>query len=423
MALAVCTLTLAVLGCHRPRVAERRECPHDWNWDSLRTGRHWEPFTLATDAAGNKQLAIPDAIQNIPEFHDCQRFIVGDSTTKQLRYDSLFAIFASFRLDSLFRDTSPAPLRREPVSTPSASAQPVAIPTAEIYAEGSYAPLGIKPQLNCLFLTRQGSAWRAKMVPVGGDDARCRSTSAFPDITGTDLEVRPVMVAGLSDADYPPVARWDWDERKAQQYIGIKCGAAWCEVGAPGFVPSPAHPERVTDGMPPGERRIYEVKGWYDEQYLAVRAGTRTVPSSILGTVFPDQRLGEYDDQSFTPAATPGAPKPWLPGAAAMLRGGTPTELDAYRRKLDFKPSSATGPLNPIGLCFGSRQQCAVPAAVSGTGQWWARIGASGGKHVSVTRCNLTIDPPGTARWRWSVKDEGVWMRCAKGCCEVIGLQ
>jgi hypothetical protein len=37
------------------------------------------------------------------------------------------------------------------------------------------------------------------------------------------------------DKDIPPVARWDYDTANHQQYIGLRCGGEWCEVGHSGF--------------------------------------------------------------------------------------------------------------------------------------------------------------------------------------------
>jgi Big-like domain-containing protein len=50
----------------------------------------------------NAELSPAGPITNIPEFHDCQRFVSSDGTS----FDSLFAIFASFRLDSVTRALS-----------------------------------------------------------------------------------------------------------------------------------------------------------------------------------------------------------------------------------------------------------------------------------------------------------------------------
>jgi len=49
--------------------------------------------------------------------------------------------------------------------------------------------------------------------------------------------------------------------------------------------------------------------------------------------------------------------------------------------------------------------------------------GAQGCTHVlNVLRTDHNnVQPPGTARFLWDPNDEGVWMRCADGCCKVSG--
>ena len=53
---------------------------------------------------------------------------------------------------------------------------------------------------------------------------------------------------------------------------------------------------------------------------------------------------------------------------------------------------------------------------------WWAVV-VKPSKEVSY-RCvyrtdHGTIPVPGTARWRWVLNDETIWVRCANGCCQV----
>src|SRR5207245_9510779 len=96
-----------------------------------------------------------------------------------------------------------------------------------------------------------------------------------------------------NDAAYPPVARWDWDPAHHEQYIGIKCGVAWCEVGSQQFAPAPA----LTAGpsfdpvtgftATTGSDHVYTIKGWYDEQQLAVPAGDGLAPGACHGVLMP----------------------------------------------------------------------------------------------------------------------------------------
>jgi hypothetical protein len=97
-------------------------------------------------------------------------------------------------------------------------------------------------------------------------------------------------------------------------------------------------------------------------------------------------------------------------------------------------------------MCRGGQTACAVPVAdiitpcderVSFSGyavdedEWWVRItgldaaGAPVAKYKCATRYLFTGETmpshvPGTVRWRWLANDEGGWMRCGHGCCEVM---
>jgi hypothetical protein len=375
-----------------PPLAGRPECPHDWDFKQ-------------------GQLAIIGGNIDIPEFHDCQRFITyhGDEP----RYDALYAIFAS---DSLY--LPPAGLWA----------------VAEIYAEGQYAKLGIKPGYNCLFLGRQPGGYDARMVPVSSADVNCRQL-VLDRMSGTPLMVNPVDVG----PGIPSVARWDWDDRMREQYIGIKCDSTvWCEVARQRRAPS-ARPSAPTLGSA-RLARTRLIKGWYDEQHLAYRdANHATVPSFVRGTIYPDSLL---DDRN----STTDFDNTWVVAAYVALdtlRGYQQATLDQYKDRLNLDPTEPgaallrTGKLNVLSLCHGALLDC-VPAvaldvnALQGCdteGAWWTRVDpANGGasKYLCATRrghegMSDLHEIPGTARWRWMASDEGVWDACGQGCCETLG--
>src|SRR5207245_10928283 len=132
-------------------------------------------------------------------------------------------------------------LLAESLVTLAYTTQKRALPAAEIYSSDThwYAPLAIQHYFNCLYFYRDGSQWRANIVPIGKDETDCRKPLINPARAGTELKVLPVSPQS-NDAAYPPVARWDWDPAHHEQYIGIKCGVAWCEVGSQQFAPAPA---------------------------------------------------------------------------------------------------------------------------------------------------------------------------------------
>jgi hypothetical protein len=212
------------------------------------------------------------------------------------------------------------------------------------------------------------------------------------------------------------VVRW---EQGAQGYnIGIKCLGAWCEIG-----PDVGSSAAYAGG------RTREIKGWYDEQHLAVHtASGRQWPTTIQGTFFPDERLYDLSRLGF-PLDT------WVPVAQVALQpaAGMPPpatdELHAYRNKFNFTGNSVSQP-DSIFFCYGSRTGCFPDSAVAsaptcskpGEGSYWAKI-VSAAPRTTAYRCvtytNHGVTLPGVVRWRWLANDEKGWVSCPSGCCQV----
>lgn len=559
---------------HDPRESfnrERPECPQHWGsvplfFDStevkklreLTSRQKANGVVIAGDTAafvpdGDWRMGVPSGpIANvagpntdIPEFHDCNKFLRQDQT----RYDSLFAIFASFRLDSVTSAlwdsvtwtssdqgkatvstsgvvTAVAPgavtisarSTREPDRTtalavtvvPSVSPPPpppqrgvttsighfslgvgqsirivsdLGPPTvtthaaATIYTYGpGYPSLGIGRNFNCLYLYLDStSTLHAKVVPVGGVNmaAGCLTAKDPKSEPGTELDVK--RIPGGKSHQQAPVARWDWDSKHKQQYIGIMCGDAWCEIGplsssstppSTGFTRSPGHlaaPSATTEVA-----RVIENKGWNDEQNLAMistiddpgRPGKKLlVPSGIIGTVIPDPALARkdrtsYDTEKYPAASTASAPPdPWVQVAYIALdtTHAAPGAVEYYWDSLHVRPapvSSDLNSMNRLAFCFGTREHCQLPdsdgpqAAKCGpiksfNGWWendwfgtriqrmWVRVTSPRPGDMPYYRCVIRRGHLGvkasiaaTARWRWLLGDDTTWTECASGCCE-----
>ena len=350
------------------------------------------------------KISLAGDISTVPEFHDCQEFVRGDG------YLRLYAIFARFHLGSL----------ADSLDTARYSPQKRALAAAEIYSDGeSYPALGVEPYFNCLYVYRVLQDWRATMVPIGTHEADCLNSLPDPASKGTALEVHRVTPSTDLTA-YPPVARWDWDGKHGQQYIGIMCGAGWCDIGAKGFVSTPtqvsgpafdkicAFPWTAAQA-----KQVYAIKGWYDEQVLATPASSSMLhPGPVHGVIIPNPVLGQLDQATdFHPSCN----GPWVHVAYAVVTG-------AYSSKLQLQSG-----WNKIYLCYGSGNDCGVPPiaqACSPAGMWWAKIKPPGFWQKPTYRCvtqrlhsNVTV--PGAVRWRWLVNDETGWIRCQNGCCQI----
>jgi hypothetical protein len=397
------------------RAATLRECPLV---DTV-PGRHGEWTVVEYELTRGKT--------DVPEYHDCQRLVNDDEQT----FGPLAAVFAARDLDDTL--TFQADRTRAGLRIGHAAVLVRSI-------DGNYAPLGISQGFSCLYVWRdpvRDADWHAKLVPVGDAHGRCRQPLVVTPEPDPPLQVVRTTVPGFtSDVSYPAVARWDWDAAAKHQYIGLKCGAGWCEVGQRGFTPSPS----IADAVGGSARgvRVLAVKGWYDQQRLAVMRDGRMVPGPVSAAVIPVPDLGRY--MSRAEFAT------WRTVAYVALSGDAPVYAGKFNlhapsptaslaRPGAFSPraaASAPAPngLNEIRLCYGRKGDCfrggVAPPACGATidaAAWWALVASAQGgppKAFCIKRTDHAgVTIPGTARWRWLWKDETIWERCLPGCCEL----
>jgi len=389
---AIGPLLLFLFACHANTLSTtgvgRRECPAEGQVEIL--GKRGEILTTYT------QVSLAGPITEVPEFHDCQRFILKAAKA----FDSLYAIYASFRLDSLDEEAGFEITGDSVVPARPAEARSV-VAAAEIHSwGGTYDPLGILPGFSCLYVWFEGRL-RARMVHIGSNEAECLKrypVGEYP--AGKDLDIKPRVYGSADDDDYPPVARWDWNEGTGVYFIGIKCGSAWCEVGPAGFISSA--PITLDPGLTPDEIVVRRIKGWYDQQFLAVKEGgmAKAQPTTLRGTVVPRPGLDTLSKEDFQ--------HDWVPVSDVHVPFAS-----VYQSKLNLRPG-----WNELAL------------RLFADGKWRARITSSSGTVAerAVQRYGhegleaaTGIDIPGTNRWRWVANDENIWTRCLEGCCEVQG--
>ncbi len=507
--------------------AARPECPRSWDsipifgaQDKGSQRRRGGTIINGIGVVGAGGMALSGPITNIPEFHDCQRFLVPVAGQRDsVRYDSLYAIFAAFKLDSIsgalglgavtwtsanasiatvdatgrvtagavgnvtitatsiedpthmatanilveigagsgsiadvgISPNTPPPLVKLKVSqlvrlvaTVGATTTRT-LPVAEIYTYGNgYRALGIGPNFNCLYVFFDGAGeLRARMVKapdLGADWDAC--VGAYdPRAPGGAEHTELTIIRTGAPGPLPGVARWDWDQKSKTQYIGVKCGDAWCEIGPrAGFEPSHGHGGSGTTSA--AEETVLGGKGWYDEQFLAIDnvAGAAATPTRLRGTVIPHPNLQAWQPADFrNDAALPG--KDWVPVAYVALGAvdADPKAAKYYKSKFGFDLVGVQAPLttmNQLFLCFGTKDHCQVtgPDAPKCPDRfllwpirrWWTKIISAQGevRYKCTTRRDHSGAPagvtiPGTTRWRWLANDETVWEECAAGCCEV----
>ncbi|HXI21611.1 MAG TPA: hypothetical protein VNH46_11020 [Gemmatimonadales bacterium] len=260
------------------------------------------------------------------------------------------------------------------------------------------------------------------------DDSACFDPVPVDSLPGPvlSLAVDSVQTPGTVAKDYPAVGRWDLDSTTGRQFIGLKCGAAWCEVSSEKDDHRSRNYRARVDNDP--TQPVLRIKGWYDEQRLGIipTGGGRLVPSQVYGTVVPDPRLGDYDETTFGTSN-------WVPvGWVGIDHSSAKYEAKFALVPAPLPPQGTIDKMTLVSLCRdGSdpRQRCDFSGgtapeecASSDGGTWYFRF-QQGTRDLfkcatRVDHSNLGVKIPGTARWVWSDQDEqALWFRCEDGCC------
>ncbi len=368
-------------------------------------------------------------IANLPEYHDCQRFVVRPPGASRavadslLKFGPLVAIWAADSLGVRFPG-SQAGLSK---------ALPVAI--IHNYDQSPYTPLGLAPGFSCLYLWHDGGnarQWTARIVSRGRTPSPCQQAMDPRALAGGTLTVKTVPLPnGVGPGDVPEVARWDWDASRQEQYIGIRCGDQWCEIGNGQFTPSisvlgaamlPTNQMAAvsassamanSSGTIQEQTRVVGIKGWYDQQRLDLRDQTgKPVITNIVGTVIPHPALGRV---TFTVGV-------WTPVAFINV-------THDYPGKVPLRQGLSTMYLckETAGECHAQLTAGACPPEPATPGAppttWWSRIvPAAGAAEDHCIRRRMhggKAIPAAAARWNWWELDAKTWVACDGGCCTV----
>ena len=327
-----------------------------------------------------------------------------------------------------------------------------AVPAVQVYnygdevtTSGATFPHGF----SCIYLkvdlqAESGySAWLHK-------DSRNECDKARESTRGLErLHVDKFVADGpYVEADYPPVTRWEWDEAGQQQVISVKCGAAMCRIGVPGAMPRVHTPPAWAIGP---TARVFEIPGWYDEQILSrtkpdtirkwqwkrfsfVRVPWRRVtvvmpvPSSVLGTVFPDFDLVMTSFADFHA------------DSVRVSEVHLSAQSADYEKKFNLFAPTEGGFAGQKWIRHNSDHL--LPPDVHQDEDWTATIESANGavtRHVVFRTDKKFLDylqsmivaldgaavedyvmgVPGTSRWRWTeLGGENEWEACTPGCCE-----
>jgi hypothetical protein len=258
----------------------------------------------------------------------------------------------------------------------------------------TYGALGLpRAGLYCVWLARvYGAAgWRAFVRPVDSQGV-CDPSGSRVSLSVTESS------AGGPDSLYPPVARFS-TSRVGNPLLGVKCLNAWCEIGAGSFDVLPPLPNAFGDVSTRAS-----IKGWHDEQVLSVRdpaQNRRFVPTTtptLTAALVPRDGVELLAPADFNTR--------WQEVAYLYL-DNDPVPGSKYAR-WGLKRGKNTLTLRNFA---GKWAVMMTPPSPGGTVIW----------RLTAQDIHLDAGIPGTARFRWTVGDDGVWVPCGQSCCHVEG--
>lgn len=334
----------------------------------------------------------------IPEYHDEQRLAAGDGTLGPKAFIYATPYLGGFTDSSDVREHGDRGILAAVVLIERDNA--LALPQ-------TYQKLHLRPGVNCLWLAlvtvaaAPAAQWRAS-ITFSADSSCTRQPMPTP---ATDtLEVRSTNLPPFpANEFYPPVARFH-DSQTEQPLFGVRCLTAWCVIGPNGWMPRAPLAASITPAVlaaseatwgsptvPPLSDVERTIEGWHDEQRLALRSGT-TFRGSIRAAIVPVAGLDKLRLRDFVS---------WTTVAYIMVPDVPPAKYQVWLRQ----------GLNKIEL----RK---LPA-----GAWEGRVFMAGLPTPKPMRVkphpHFDAPIPGTARFRWTIGDDLVWVSCGQACCEV----
>jgi hypothetical protein len=361
--------------------------------DSVDNARRDTSLTLIKQSA--ESLAM--AFFGIPEYHDEGRLPAGGNLLGPTAYIYASPFLGTFtRKAQIFEHGTPGVLAA------------IVVVESGVPIPNTYRDLHLANGINCIWLYAPGAdvaaGYRAYVTHAAPRTACDRRATPLGPLNV--VEVREA--AFQSSGSYPPVARFD-EDRAGRPVLAFKCLNAFCEVGtsvtAGSQRRSKVRPIIVTATTPP--HRV--IKGWHDEQQLAERSGGVWRASGVWASIVPDTRISNYDSTRFHDV--------WVPAARIVIHGGALPVTNKYHQ-WGLRQGN-----NYLGVKFDvARNRWLVgvfdtpfttPIAGTATPRKTWRV------HERMLHRDAAV--PTTARFRFTVADDGVWVPCGNSCCKSDG--
>ncbi|MFN0178386.1 MAG: hypothetical protein ACKVZ0_06265 [Gemmatimonadales bacterium] len=403
------------------------EHPNSDSVDELGCAHHYPAYFVVDGHRIEIRETLAGAKTMDPIYHDCQRLlarrnkqgIIGADPKNKLAYQGRAAVYSTTDILLTLPDSLGAYRQQGLV-------------VATVFSEDVLPEAGVPYKITCIAIRQaeEGGAYTAFAVK-GSKDGKFCDLRYSPD-NSAELAIQRTLFESpngkkLDQAKFfPTVARWEWNSASGTQMLGVPCGLAWCRIAGTG-VPIPVLPSWGEQNANETSDFVNWIPGWSDEQYLAKKekgANSDDVkPSELYGkfTVTAGVALN-----AIGPDAYQGA---WIDVATATVSGREGE--GPYDKKFGLKKGSGS---IRFSLCQGDAQRCSVPQeAVEGancaaksnawkTDPWYAKVSRTDQKpqYLCAIGYKSAEEPAsGGLVWRWVKGDEGMWIRCPKGCCEL----
>ena len=321
------------------------------------------------------------------EIYDCQRLVI--SVGAEGEFGPLVALFPMDGTLGLARSSFASPQPAVTIYSWGAAAS-----AAGGDYVGGYPDLEIDPGSHCLWLrnaTDTDTGWSGAIMA----DAPCGSDASPPPEAAFRNTVIERVYQGTEPDDYPKTARWEWDLNTNKQFIGVRCGDAWCGVLAAG-----AEAPRTRPLVGGRDEARESVPGWSDAQHLAVFDSTegRARPGTWASLV-------SYSDLQ---AESP----PWAEGlmGARIRVYGTPRDTghELFVQRFYLQPEAGFARGDLILRFPGFYDEA-----------WYQQGPMRRRQAMSMQYAPTPMHQVGAARWRWRENGETIWIFCPSGSCHV----
>jgi len=260
------------------------------------------------------------------------------------------------------------------------------------------------PQLYCVALKKNGGggAWKGSVDLVTGSSCPSPSWNLNADYQDASGFTNPT--------DLPEFAARFSDDNAGFPSVVVRCLSGWCEIGrgVSGGGGSPRPPM-----TPPGASKENKVKTWSDDQIIGEpKAGGGVKRSGTRASITPAADLGHKTHADYQTGGTTGSTMTGIKVATILLDDATPSATKYGLWNLQpGTPGGAVGATDVWMRFFNNTYEAQfVPAGTTPnpSGTWYVAY-----------QTPHSIPVPGTARWIWDPQDEGVWVACEQGCCEI----